>query len=123
MRIKNHKRTWTEDLDIIRYLEHHDVKDAALQFKTSEAAIRSWLHRIRRRIGRMQGWLNSVRSLQKRSPRVRKLTTDGSISTEDIALGEEEKWKWEKMASASAHYSRHMEAFGYDKEAKDEEEE
>lgn len=93
MRTVHKKRTWTEDLEIIRYLDDHDVKDTAQHFKTTEGAIRAWLHRIRKRIGLLQGWLNTVRSLQKSSPRIRKLTTDGSISEEDKEMVEEEKWK------------------------------
>jgi hypothetical protein len=93
MRTVRKKRTWAEDLEIIRYLDEHDVKDTAQHFKTTESAVRSWLHRIRKRIRLLQDWLNRVRVLQKNSPRIRKLTTDGSLSAADREMEEEEKWQ------------------------------
>ena len=84
------KRTWDEDIAILEYLVHHDVRDTAHEFKMTEGAVRAWLHRVRKRITHLQNRLNKIRAMQKSSPRIRKLTTDGSVVEEEE---EEAKWK------------------------------
>lgn len=45
----------------------------------AENNARAWLHRIRIRIVRCQNYVNKMRALQKRSPRIRKLSTVGEV--------------------------------------------
>lgn len=77
---KNYKRrTQKEDLELLEYLQSHEIKDAAIKFHMTEAAIRQWLHRLRFRINKLQGYLNRIRALQKNSSRIRKLTSVGLV--------------------------------------------
>jgi hypothetical protein len=78
------KRTLEDDLLLLEYLRNHQVKEAAPQFKTSEAAIRAWLNRLRKRIVKMQTFLNQVRTLQRVSPRIRKLSSIGGVPPEEV---------------------------------------
>ena len=87
------KRTWDECIEILAYLEQHDMRDAAQQFHMTIGALNSWLFRLRRRITQTQTKLNMIRSMQKRSPRIRKITTDGSIRAVEKEEEEEEKWE------------------------------
>jgi transposase len=77
------RRTLEDDLALLEYLQNHEVKEAAPQFKTSEAAIRAWLNRLRKRIVRLQTFLNRVRTLQRISPRIRKLSSIGGVPSEE----------------------------------------
>lgn len=80
-----------QDLRLLKYMASHSVKQAALEFNRDrkekwsdpEGAIRAWLHRIRVRIGRYQYYLNNIYALQKRSPRVRKLTISGAVEHDE----------------------------------------
>lgn len=56
----------------------------------AERNCRAWLDRIRKRIIRYQGYLNKIRTLQRTNPRIRKLTTSGSLPEKDET--EEEEW-------------------------------
>jgi len=76
---KQRKRTWKNHLELLEYLADHDVKDAAQRFKISEPAVRTWLYKLRRQLKEEQASINRIRALQKRSPRVRKLTTPGAV--------------------------------------------
>jgi polyribonucleotide nucleotidyltransferase len=82
------KRTLEDDLALLEYLQQHEVKEASVQFKTSEAAIRAWLSRLRKRIVRLQIFLNRVRTMQRISPRIRKLSSIGGVPPEE----EEDKY-------------------------------
>ena len=76
------KRTLEDDLNLLEYLQNHEIKEAAMQFHTTEPAIRAWLHRLRKRIVRLQTFLNRVRTLQRISSRIRKLSSLGSVPEE-----------------------------------------
>lgn len=54
----------------------------------AEANARSWLHRIRVKVKRMQTYLNTIYALQKKSARIRKFTTSGALPKEN----EEERY-------------------------------
>ena len=73
------KRTLEDDLALLEYLQHHQVKEASVQFSASEPAIRAWLSRLRKRIVRLQTFLNRVRTMQRISPRIRKLSCIGGV--------------------------------------------
>ena len=78
------KRTLEDDLSLLEYLQNHQVKEAAVQYKTTEPAIRAWLNRLRKRIVRLQIFLNKVRTMQRISPRIRKLTSIGGVPPEEV---------------------------------------
>lgn len=79
VKTRKKKRTHADDLALLEYLMHHEVKEAAPQFQTSEAAIRAWLNRLRKRIVKLQSYLNQIRTYQRISPRIRKLTSIGGV--------------------------------------------
>jgi len=85
---KQRKRTWKDHLELLEYLANHDVKDAAQHFKISEPAVRTWLYKLRRQLKEEQASINRIRTLQRVSARVRKLTTPGEVPKE-----EEEEWQ------------------------------
>lgn len=45
----------------------------------AEQNVRSWLHRIRVRVKRSQTYINKIYALQRKYPRIRKLTTSGAL--------------------------------------------
>lgn len=49
----------------------------------AEANARSWLHRIRVKVKRMQTYLNTIYALQRKSARIRKFTTSGGLPKEN----------------------------------------
>jgi hypothetical protein len=77
------KRDLENDLELLEYLTNHEVKQAAVYFKTTEPAIRAWLNRLRKRIVKMRDFLTRVRTLQRKSDRVKKFTTIGSIPIQE----------------------------------------
>lgn len=76
------KRTLEDDLALLEYLQNHEIKEAAVHYQISEAAIRAWLHRLRKRIVRLQIFLNRVRTMQRISSRIRKLSSIGEVPPE-----------------------------------------
>jgi len=83
-RMPKKKRTLEDDLRLLEYLQNHEVKEAATQFNISEAAIRAWLNRLRKRIVRLQTFLNRVRTMQRISSRIRKLSSIGGVPPEEV---------------------------------------
>lgn len=89
------KRTLEDDLNLLEFLVDHDVKDVGQRFKMNdgrpmtETAARSWLYRVRKRISRINTFTGRLRTLQRISPRIRKLTTDGSVTREPVDLAVE----------------------------------
>jgi len=87
------KRTLEDDLILLEFLVDHDVKDVGQKFRMAngqpltETAARSWLYRVRKRISRINRFTGRLRTLQRISPRIRKLTTDGSVNREMADLG------------------------------------
>jgi hypothetical protein len=57
----------------------HDVKDAAVQCGIRQEAVRTWLYKLRHQLRDEQSAINKIRTLQRISPRVRKLTTCGEV--------------------------------------------
>lgn len=45
----------------------------------AEQNARAWLHRIRVRVKRCQEYVNKIYGLQRKYPRIRKLTTSGAL--------------------------------------------
>ena len=94
---KYKKQTWAAKLNLLEYLASHTYKQAADAFsKTegrpiSEAALRTRTNKISHEIKEMQTTMNRVRTLQRVSPRIRKLTTVGTIEDEDVGEWLEEK--------------------------------
>lgn len=82
-----HWRLGEEDIAFLNDVGVMEIKAVATKWKLSEGATRSKIHRIRERITRFQWYVNNVRALQKANPRIRKLTTKGSL---------EEQWKEEE---------------------------
>jgi len=86
------KRTLDDDLKLLEFLVDHDVKDVGRKFTMAngrpmtETAARSWLYRIRKRISRLNLFVGRLRTLQRNSPRIRKLTTDGSVERLPVDL-------------------------------------
>lgn len=76
-------RTWKEHTELLEFIMDHTFKETATHFKISEAAIRSWKYRLVNQIAETQTALNRIRTLQRISPRVRKLTTKGTIEEEE----------------------------------------
>lgn len=89
------RRTLEDDLKLLEFLVDHDVKDVGQFFKMpdgrpmTEGAARSWLYRIRKRISRLNMFTGRLRTLQRISPRIRKLTTDGAVERETQEMGVE----------------------------------
>ena len=67
------------DLNLLETVATKEIKIVAEQYDMTEEAVRAWLYRIRKRVARYRWYLNNLQNLQKKYPRVRKLTTDGSI--------------------------------------------
>ena len=80
---KKKKRKLDNDIELLEYLSNHEVKEAAIYFKTTEPAIRAWLNRLRKRIVKMRDFLTQVRTLQRKSDRVKKFTTIGSLPIQE----------------------------------------
>jgi len=76
------KYTDEDELKLLDYLMHHSIKDASVLFKISEGACRQWLYRIRKKIMAGQAYLNRIRTMQRISSRVRKLTTSADYEPE-----------------------------------------
>jgi transposase len=73
------KRTLQEDLNLLEYLAEHTVKDAAAKYGVTAPSIRMWLNRYRKRLSKLESYLARVHALQKRSARIKKFTTIGSV--------------------------------------------
>lgn len=80
---KYKKRTWREHTELLEFLSNHSVKEAAVQWGLTDAAIRSWLYSLRKNIAETQTALNRIRTLQRISARVRKFTTIGTLETSE----------------------------------------
>jgi len=76
---KQKKLTWADHQTLLEYLMDHSVKQTALQFKVSEGGIRNRLYNIRKKLQAEQTAINRIRTLQRISPRIRKLTTFGGV--------------------------------------------
>lgn len=76
---KKKKRSWKDHAALLEFLVDHDVKDAAAQFGISQEAVRTWLYKLRHQLRDEQAAINKIRTLQRISARVRKLTTCGEV--------------------------------------------
>lgn len=81
--MRKKQRNLADDLKLLEYLVNHEVKQAATEFNTTEPAIRAWLYRLRKRLTKLQTFLNRVRTLQRISPRIRKITVSGAVPKSD----------------------------------------
>ncbi len=84
---KKKKRSWKDHADLLEFLIDHDVKDAAAHFGISQDAVRTWLYKLRYQLRDEQAAINKIRTLQRISPRVRKLTTCGKVPEPEIEEG------------------------------------
>lgn len=80
---KRKKRTWPEHQALLEYLVDHSLKEAAQHFSVTEAAVRTWLYKLRHNLRQEQAAINQIRTLQRISPRVRKLTTCGGVPDQE----------------------------------------
>lgn len=74
------------DTEILKFLEmcaEMELKEVAEKLGVTTNAVWQRLARSRKRIVNYQNFLNNVRSLQRRNPRFRKLTTMGTLETEE----------------------------------------
>lgn len=85
-------RSLHDIIDFLYFVKDHDLKDAPTSgFKMrndkplTESAARSWLFRIRKLNTEIDWYVGSLRTLQRISRRIRKLTTEGSIDKEPEA--------------------------------------
>jgi hypothetical protein len=84
-------KTGQEDIEFLMDLATKPLSVVAEKWITrkgwdtilAEGNARQWLGRIRKRILRNQAYLNKIRGLQKKYPRIRKLTTSGTPETEE----------------------------------------
>ena len=67
------------DLVILEKVATKEIKMVATDMHMTEDAVRAHLYRVRKRIARYRWYLNNIQNLQKKYPRIRKLTTDGRI--------------------------------------------
>jgi hypothetical protein len=89
-------RDFKDIIQFLQFVKEHDIKDAAMSgFKMrngkplTESAARSWLFRIRKLNSQIDSYVGALRTLQRISPRVRKLTTAGNVrETEDLGVAE-----------------------------------
>jgi hypothetical protein len=83
--------------DIVKFLffiKDHDLKDAPMSgvkmpdgAPLTVTAARSWLFRIRKLNAELDWYVGQLRTLQRISPRIRKLTTAGNIrETDDLGV-------------------------------------
>lgn len=85
---KNKKRTWDDHYELLEYIAQHSTKDAAAHFSELEGkevtvnAIRQRIYAAAHQIKEVQAKLNKIRTLQRISARVRKLTTVGTLEEE-----------------------------------------
>jgi hypothetical protein len=80
---KKRKLTWEDHTQLLEYLVDHTVKSAATKFGITEGAVRNRLYNIRKKLQAEQAALNRIRTLQRISPRIRKLTSIGGVPVED----------------------------------------
>lgn len=88
------KRVLEEDLKLLDYLRDHDIKDASMKFKRTENSIRGWLYRIRKRVTLVRFYHNNILTMQRQSPRIRKLTSEGRIPPEETEDEQEDPLKF-----------------------------
>lgn len=83
------KRSWDDHITLLEYIATHTTKAAAIHFTKLEKkdvtvnAVRQRLYSAAKQIKEVQEKLNKVRTLQRISPRVRKLTTIGSVPEDE----------------------------------------
>ena len=87
-KLNRKKRTLNEDLELLEYLAQHTVKETAIKNGVTEPSIRMWLNRYRKRLAKLESYLSHVHTLQKKSARIKKFTTIGSVpeSLEDEGI-------------------------------------
>lgn len=81
-----------KDLEFLEDIAGAEIKLVAQRRKITEGAARAWLHRIRKRIERYRWYINNIQNLQKKYPRIRKLTTRGNVREED-------RWDWKRSSA------------------------
>jgi hypothetical protein len=80
---KQKKLTWEDHTQLLEYLLDHSLKQASLKFDITEGAIRNRLYNIRKKLQAEQAAINRIRTLQRISPRIRKMTTIGGVPEEE----------------------------------------
>lgn len=78
-----------EILTILKTVGECETGIAAQKLGFTEGALRSRLYRIRKRLEQYQWLLNNVRNMQRLNPRIRKLTTSGTLIKETGETEEE----------------------------------
>ena len=83
---KKKKLTWADHTQLLEYLVDHTVKSASAQFGITEGAVRNRLYNIRKKLQAEQAAINRIRTLQRISPRIRKLTVIGGVPLDEEDL-------------------------------------
>ena len=76
-------RKGQEQIKLVKMIGEAELGLVANRLKTTEGAIRQRLYRLRLDIAFYTWFLNNIRNLQKNNPRIRKLTTSGSVTREE----------------------------------------
>lgn len=92
--MKNQWEIGKRDIEFLEDVAHKEMGIVAKEWaermgwepEKAEANAWGWLHRIRVRVTRAQNYVNRIYGLQRKYPRIRKLTTSGALpeSVEDM---------------------------------------